>query len=270
MSLAVLLAVSAAWASSLSALRVRGAVYVEASETARALGMEASGTGPSLSLRGEAGILTVFEGSPDLLWRPRGGAEEELSLPLPVLREGGRWFLPAGALEPLGVRLEGGALAFADGRRFDLRFPPAGPAQAGRWEPLSLAGGVPALAFYAPGLGGAETVSLTLLDATLLAVAYPGARAAVDGVLAPLGKVLYLVAVATGETSWESEITFLQGGRSFTASSPQAISLLAGEAGRVGPDAPVSGLVFLPDWLELRRPVTVRWAETSATFQFRR
>jgi hypothetical protein len=258
-----------AWASSLPALNLHGGVYLAAAELAEAAGLSLEAQEASLSLGGEKGFLTGFSGSPDLLWRPAGGAEEERSLRLPVVKRGGRWYLPEEALRPLGLRLEGGGLRLEDGRLVALAFPSPTTSTSRGWEVLRLAGGVEALSFYALSRTGAETVSLTLIEPRLLALAFPQERASLGRATASLSGSLYLAVVATDHASWESEMTFIQAGRSFTV-TPRDLELLAGDLSNVGPEEPVAALVFLPSWIELRRPLTVRWAEVSATFQFSR
>jgi len=65
-------------------------------------------------------------------------------------------------------------------------------------------------------------------------------------------------------------VTFQQRGRRFIARSPDTLVVLSGDAARVSPEQPVTGVILLPTSFDLRRPMNVRWQDTSTSMQFRR
>ena len=255
------------------ALRLAGAAYPSLTDVARALGYSVSGSPNSLTVRAQGGVLTVFADTPDIVWKTPSSAEDELSLPAPVVRRDGVWYAPGELFTLFGVQLVGETLVLPDGRRLGLEFPPELPAARGKdFETVSLGNQVDALALYASGSAGADTVSMLLVDVGLLGLAFPETRPYVDAFMSDLksGRPLYFVVTAAGESPWETAVRFRQGGATFEALYPDGLGVLEGEAGSVGPEKPVSGVVLLPDAFNLREPVTVEWMDASATFRFRR
>ena len=112
---------------------------------------------------------------------------------------------------------------------------------------------------------------MLLVDAGLLSLALPAERTALDNVLNKIeGRPLYFVATSLALTSWQAEVTFTQGGQSFTAKAPFSLNILEGDDKQLGPDSSVSGVILLPQWISLREPLTVRWMGAAGNFQFRR
>ena len=264
----------AAWAGAqdVPALRLAGEPYLSLTDVSRALGYSVSEAPNSLTVRAEGGMLTVFE-SPDILWKTPTSAEDELNLPAPVVRQNGLWYAPEELFVLFEVRLEGEALVLPDGRRLDLTFPLEKVAARGRgFETVSLGNQVDALALYASGSAGADSVSLLLVDVGLLGLAFPDQQRALDAFMGSLkrGRPLYFVVSASSESPWETVVRFHQGEQSFEARYPEGLNVLEGEAGSASPERPVSGVVILPDTFNLREPVSVEWMSAGSSFQFRR
>ncbi len=258
-------------AQPLNARREAGILYLSLNDLATALGYSLSESDVSLTLRAPSGILTVFADSSEVLWSRPGQAERERSLSAPVLRRGGDWFAPEELLATLGLALEGERLLAPDGHSFALDVAP-NPQQAASTEILELGSNVTALAFYASGVAGSETVSLLILDAGLLALAFPEQQRALD---AQLGRFedanpLYFVVTALAEASWQPQFVLEQGTTRLELAYPFAVSLLSGEPERVSPDAPAVGIVLVPPTVNLRAPLNITWQSLSAVVQFRR
>lgn len=276
--------------------RLEGDVrYVRAESVARALGDIVTEGEGSLTWRTGAGVLTVFDGSPDATLHPAGGSARELALSAPARRLDDGWYLPLDAYEAIGLRFEGEALRAPDGRAWALA-PPPPPAVAptgGASEVVDLGHGVVALRFYAPagplpddgsadapgapgaaahGAGDDPAISLLVADLDLLPLVVPDARAAVDGALDGVGedKPLLLLVTATAPGPWQATLRFAQGERQLEVRYPYRMRLLFGDAARVAPGAPAAALVLLPPWFTLYRPIEVVWQGLQAEVTFRR
>ena len=119
------------------------------------LGYSVSDTPNSLTVRAQGGVLTVFEDAPDILWKTPSSAEDELSLPAPVVRQDGVWYAPEALFTLFEVQLTGETLVLPDGRRLALKFPLEPSAARGMgFETVSLGNQVDALALYASGSAG--------------------------------------------------------------------------------------------------------------------
>ena len=241
-------------------------------DLARALGAPWSAEGDHLTLRADAGVLVVFAGSPDGWWQPAAAREATaVSSALPIARVDGRWYLPDDLLGVLGVRVDGEAVTLPDGRRRALaieRPPPDG----GLAEVIALGPGVDALRLYAAGAGAAHEVSLLAVDLGLLGLAFPEQQGALDAVLRELRseKALFLVVTALGEAAWQPAVYVAQDGRETLLSAPLTVQVLEGDPERVAPGAPVAAVAFLPPDLDLRRPLTLRWAGVAGSWTLRR
>ena len=263
----LLLLCTFAQAQIVSALTRAGEIFPSLQEVARAAGYSSSESADGLSVRAPTGILTVFVGSPDVLWQSaQGGAGEgSASLSAPVA-EG--WYAPPDAFAMLGIKVTEEGVSLPDGRQLRVRVrTPTLPRQSKYSEVVSLGRGVSGLMLYAP-----TGTSLLLVDAGLLSLALPDERLALDGFLDEVEgyRPLYFVATSLAPTSWQAEVTFTQGGQSFSASEPSNLSVLEGDTGQLSPDAPVSGVILLPQWVSLREPLEVRWMGAAGSFQFRR
>lgn len=273
---AILLLASAARAQPdgrLGAVLRGGVLYLSLDDLARALGTRLTVAGDSVALRAREGILTLFEGSPDGLWQAAGAAEAgDVAARAPVLREGGRWYVPVDLLAAIGLELEGDVLRLPDGRGLAVARPADPPPAGERYEVLELAAGVPALRLYAPGEAGPRTVSALLVDLALLPLAVPEGRRELDALAAELGdeRALYLVVTALAPSAWEAAFRFTQGDREVVARAPFRLRLLEGEAGRVGPGRPVAALILLPRSIDLRSPLRVAWGDLEVELAFRR
>lgn len=271
--MALMLMASLGWTSAqeIAALNLAGARYVALDEVARALGWSTSDGGSSLTVRSGNGLLIVFEASPEVWWQPQGGEGGEVSLSAPVVRRQGGWFVPDEILGLMGLSIDGEAI-LAGTRRLPLAYPPSIESAGTLAEGLELGRGVRGLTLFAAGSAGAETMSLLLVDAALLGLAFPAQQAEIDVFVASLerGRPVYFALTALAASPWETALHISQHGRSAMLRYPLEVSVLEGEAGWVGPEAPVAGLIIFPDWVNLREPLVVRWGESEARFQFRR
>ena len=277
LSLLVYAAVGTAFSQGLAAQDVGGVVYVALEEVASHSGYSLSGGEGSLTLRAAAGVVVVFADSPDILFKPKNSAaaleRSDQSLAAPVLKTGEAWLAPLELLELLGFTVTNKSVTTPEGRTFILNFSVPDVAQTSqRGELVDLGNGVTGVSFYLPGVAGPETVSVLVLDLSLLALVFPQQQRSLDAVAAKFknAKPLYFVATTLGAAEWQPVFTVTQAGRSAEVRYPFGVSVLAGDAGTLTPDTPVSGLVLLPAWVNLRQPLTLRLAGVSATVQFRR
>lgn len=245
---------------------------VAGDDLARALGASSSDDGRVFTLRVAAGVLTVFADDVDALWQPVGDAgPTAVSAALPARRIEDRWYVPEDLLGVLGARVDGAVLHLPDGATRPLVRPRTVVAD-GASELVPLGPGIEALRLFVDGGAGGASVSLLAVDLGLLALAFPDQRSALDAVLRDLRaeKVLFLTVTATAEAAWQPAIYVVQDGRETLLAEPFAVQVLAGDPARVAPGEPVVAVAFLPDDLDLRRPLTVRWAGVSGTWTLRR
>ncbi|UCH25564.1 MAG: hypothetical protein JSV66_16785 [Trueperaceae bacterium] len=261
-------------AQDISALKRFGATFFSLTELSRYLRFQATESTGNLTVRTPHGILIVFDGSPDVLWQPAAGSgPEDQSFSAPVIVEGGDWYAPEDLLQLFGIGLVDDALVLPGGGRLGLSFPQVLAAVSGdSYELIDLGNRVPALRYYAPGSAGPETISLLLVDLGLLALAYPEQQQQLDAFMSDIDRdrPLYFIVTGIQEGMWETSFLFQQGGVSLEVRYPFRVRLLEGEAGVVGPDRPVAGLILLPDEFNLRVPMRVTWSGVSAEVTFRR
>lgn len=144
-------------------------------------------------------------------------------------------------------------------------------AQTPAGELVDLGSGVPGLRLYSAGERGPATQSLLLADVGLLGLAIPHQQQVFDELLLKAGtdRPLLLVVSSLTAAPWLTTIEFVQDGLSVEVKHPFRLRLLSGEAELVAPGTPAVAVVLLPDEFNLRRPITVRWGEASATITFR-
>lgn len=280
-SLFILATLNPSWAQnpSLGALSLGGQYYVELGEFATSLNYPYSTTSGSFTLRSPQGILIVYSNSPDIDWTPVGGNPQESSqsMSAPVIRKDAQWFVPSDVYALLGISIDSTGLRLSDGRLFSLRLPSINslPQSGGRSEVVELANSVSAISLYSSSLAGTNTISLMLVDLSLLALAYPEQRSLIDNFIgntsnASNHRLLFFVISALESISWQGDVVFSQGTRRFSAQHPQHISLLSGDSRQVSPDAPITGIILLPKSFDLRSNITILWKGSSANFQFSR
>lgn len=246
------------------------------SDLARLLSYSVTDSGNSVTLRTPEGVLVLFDDSPDLDWTPIDAVNTGatiLSLPTPSFKEDGEWFAPTQVLDLLAASATSQTLTLPDGRELRLEIPATTQSQAARNSSLvDLGNGVMGLSFYKASPDGRDTLSLLLLDAGLMPLAFPEQRTQLDTVLTQLqeGKPLYFIVTSLADSSWDNRFRIEQDGRALEYSYPTGVSLLEGDATRVTPESPVSGVLLLPDWINLRRPISVTWAGVTATVRYRR
>jgi hypothetical protein len=241
-------------------------------DLARALGAPWREEAGSLTLRAASGVLVAFVDSPDAWWQALGEREANLvSAALPVVRVDGRFFLPEDLLGVLGVRVVGDALVLPDGRARPLAIPRP-VERAGLSEVVQLGPGVEGLRLFAAAASGPDVVSLLAVDLGLMGLAFPAQQVALDAVLRELKaeKALFLVVTALADAAWQPAIYVVQDGIETLLSSPLTVQVLEGDPDRVGPGRPVAAVAFLPPDLDLRRPLTLRWAGVSGSWTLRR
>lgn len=246
---------------------------VAGDDLARALGATASAEGGALTLRLPSGVLTVFEGQPDALWQAaRSSAPMAVWSALPVQVRDGRWFLPEDLLAVLRVVVEDDALRLPDGSRRPLAFEREPAAAAATGQVVTLGPAVEGLRLFAEGVAGQAAVSLLAVDLGLVGLAFPAQQAALDAVLRELGdeKALLLIVTAVAEAAWQPAVFVTQDGRESLLSAPFTVQVLEGDPERVTPETPVIAVAFLPPDVDLRRPLTLRWAGSSGTWTLRR
>jgi hypothetical protein len=262
----LLVGVQCVLAQTISAKREAGVLYISLSDVAKQLGYSVSEGSGSLTIRFGDTVLTFFAGSPDITLN---GSDDTLSS---SVSKSGDWFAPDDALSFLNVALEGDSLVLPDGHRVALDFPAARASfGSSRWEQVDLGNSVTGVSFYMSGSTGEETVSILMLDLKLLALAFPDQQKALDAVSSKFmkGKPIYFLVTALAPSAWESSFTLEQQGRVLQYGG-SSVSLLEGDPTTVSPEVPVSGVLVLPDWVNLRQPITVTWSGITASVQFRR
>lgn len=274
LTLVAALLLGLAVADPVPALRRSGVLYVACAPLARALGDILTPGQGSLTWSSDRGVLTVFEGSPDALWKPPGGgAERDLGLSAPALLQGGHWWLPADALDTLGVRLEGETAVLPDGTRLALAVPaPVSNGGDGRSEVDDLGHGVPALRLFPVGGDGRTVVAAEITDLDLLALVEPQQSRTIDGALERTGsdKPLLVVVTALTASAWQPVFVVTQGDHSLELRYPYRMRLVQGSVQRVAPDAPAAVVLLLPESFDLYRPIAVTWQGVTASVTFRR
>lgn len=254
-----------------------GVVYISVNDLADRLGYSLSGVVGSLTIRARAGVVVLFEDSPDILFKPSSSTEplerSDQSLAAPVFKMEDTWFAPAELFELLGFEVSDKSVTAPQGRTFTLVFPPPAINSLSESSRLvELGNGVIGLSFYLPGDAGPETISVLVVDLGLLALALPAEQRSLDAAMTKFkeDKPLYFVATALTAATWQPNFTVAQGGRSAELRYPFGVNILAGDAATLQPEAPVSGLILLPGWVNLRQPLSLSWAGVTATVQFRR
>jgi hypothetical protein len=241
-------------------------------DLARALGAPWRHEAGSLTLRAASGVLVAFVDSPDAWWQATGARDADLvSAAVPVLVDEGRYFLPEDLLGVLGVRVLGQTLLLPDGAVRPLAVPRP-LERAGFAEVVQLGPGVEGLRLFAAAAAGPDAVSLLAVDLGLLGLAFPAQQVALDAVLRELKaeKALFLVVTALADAAWQPAIYVLQDGRESLLSAPLTLQVLEGDPDHVTPERPVAAVAFLPLDLDLRRPLTLRWAGVTGSWTLRR
>jgi hypothetical protein len=255
-------------AQTISARRVAGAVYISLSDVTTKLGYSVSESTGSFTIRFDTTVLTLFANSPDITLNG-----EENTLSSSAFEERNEWFAPDDALSFLNVTLNGSTVNFPDGRTAPLEFPSASIAiGSSRSTTVDLGNSVTGVAFYASGSAGNETVSVLMLDLKLLALAFPEQQREFDAVSSKFtkGKPIYFLVTTLADSPWQSSFTIEQNGRVLQYQAGSSLSLLEGDPNTVTPSTPVSGVLVLPDWVNLRQSVNVTWSGITASVQFRR
>lgn len=248
-------------------------LLLAADDVARALGATPSDDGRAFTLRVASGVLTVFRDEPDALWQAAGTTTAApVSSALPVQVVDGRWFLPEDLVGVLGARVEAGTLRLPGGGVRALAIAREPPAPGATAEVVELGTAVEGLRLFATGAAGEAAVSLLAVDLGLVGLAFPAQQAALDLILRDLRdeKALLLVVTAVAPAAWQPAVYVVQDGRETLLSAPFSVQVLAGDPERVGPEAAVVAVAFLPPDLDVRRPLTLRWAGASGTWTLRR
>lgn len=270
----VLCGFSLAFAQDISVRRESGALYVSLTDVASSLVYTVREAEGSLTITTDRGILIVFDKSPDFEWTASDPTAEPpiMSSSASVLKLDGEWFAPADLFALLGITIGARALTLPDGRSLTLDVPTE-PAVASDDNSVltDLGSNVTGLTFYKSGTAGKDTTSLLLMDMALMPRAFPDQQTYLETALAKfsMGNPLYFVVTAVSNATWEPLLVIEQNGRMVEYQHPANLTVLEGDAGRVSSDAPVSGVIVLPDWIDLRQPITVTWTGISAAVQYR-
>ncbi len=251
---------------SVEATRLANETYFSLKDVAELLNYNTSVTQNSFTLRRGDGVLVVFANDPDLLWTPQNASTETIALASPILKREDNWFAPTELLSFFSITLNNNVLILPNNQRASLYFPRTAPqSQASQnISSISLPNGDIALVFYSSGEIGSDSLSLMIMDLGALSIAsqYQGNL--------KKSKPLYFVLTALAESNWQSEIIFRQGNNVFAARYPLNIIILEGEATKVGPEKPVSGVVTLPESFDLRSNINVQWSGINTDFRFQR
>lgn len=247
---------------------------VRAAELARVLGVEATGDGDTLVLRGRDAILTAFAGSPDVLLT--GVEAQETALSAPAERRADGWWLPLDAGAPFGL-VRTGADTVRDGAGRDwilsVRAPRAvaspGSVRASVLRPAPGAVAVE-LRSEEAGPDGAERAAW-LADLALVPLLAPEAREAVDAALAEAGaaRALLLVVTSLRHGARAEGVAIAADGRELLAAGERHATL-SGDPDAIRPGEPWIAVVWLPAGTRLDRPLVVAWEGARAEVTFRR
>jgi hypothetical protein len=247
---------------------------VRATELARVLGVEATGAGDTLVLRGRDAILTAFAGSPDVLLT--GVEAQETALSAPAERRADGWWLPLDAGAPFGL-VRTGADTVRDGAGRDWILSVRAPREVAspgsvRASVLRPAPGAVAVELRSEESGpdGAERAAW-LADLALLPLLAPEAREAVDAALAEAGaaRALLLVVTSLRSGARAEGVVVTADGRELLAAGERHATL-AGDPDAIGPGEPWIAVVWLPAGTRLDRPLVVAWEGARAEVTFRR
>ncbi|MEZ4605980.1 MAG: hypothetical protein R2880_00415 [Deinococcales bacterium] len=261
---------------SISALRLGHELYLSLEDVAGILGYGLTQGGISLTIYPPQGVLIVFENSPDVLWTVTGRnaspRDNNLSLASPVLKQEGRWYAPDELFALFNINVRNNRLSLPTGQEVLLNIRSPIIERGGHAAPLNLGNDVMAINFYLNDNQGTQQLSLMLIDASLLALAFPDQRNSIDSFMAKVkeGRPLFFVVTALKDMPWSPELEFSQGAENFTAKPPLSLSILAGKNDRVSPDKAVSGVILLPSSFDLREAIEVEWQGLKTSFQFRR
>ena len=263
-----------AQAQEVSARRIGGEVYASLTTTASLLGVSTSNTATSLTLRLPQGVLVVYHASPDVSFTESGTRSEDalLAISSPVIRNSDGWFAPKDVFELFGASLTSTELVLADGRNFPLSFVSLFPRSTAPLDTVDLGNGVKGVMMYAPNARGDESLSLMLVDLSLLALADPSQQNFIDSFMANLRdhRALFFSVTSSERRLWQSEIFFRQGEREFSARHPLSISVLQGDSSVVTSQQPALGVVLLPQGFNPRAPITIEWQGQRVSYQFKR
>ena len=227
-------------AQSIKATLLANETYFSLEDVVKLLGYNSSTAQNSFTLRRADGILVAFANDPDLLWTPKNSDTETLALASPILKRDGSWFAPTELLAFFTITLSGNVLILPNGKQASLYFPEPTPRveASQNTSSIPLANGNTALVFYSSSSAGTDSLSLMIMDLEALPVSsqYKSLEES---------KPLYFIITAITDSNWPNEIIFRQGSKVFAARYPLNVVILEGEANRVGPEKPVSGVVTL-------------------------
>ena len=101
---------------------------------------------------------------------------------------------------------------------------------------------------------------------------FPEQRSALDAALTELerDRPLYFVLTSLSAGPWEPTFVLEQGDRTFEARHPFRVRILDGDPTFVAPDAPVVGVILLPEAFRLNLPLGITWGGVVSEITFRR
>jgi len=253
-------------------------LYVALNDASNFVGAETIVSDSSLTIKTAKGTLSLSDDSPDVIWNETNKEARRLALARPVYKRFDAWYAPDELLALLGINQginDRATELYAANKATKLVIQSIGNSFGGSWEILQFDAQTngkdsSALSFYRMNERGEAQQNLFLMDIDSLKAIFPEQRAQYDRFTSTIkGKnVLYFALSSLQPSSWQAEFSFRQGSRSFTASYPTEVSLLAGDNQDVGPETPVTGIILLPDNFDLAQDMSISWANIDSRFQF--
>ena len=260
--------------SAVRAIYLSDELYVALNDASEFIGAETMLSGDSLLIRTSKGSLQLTDDSPDVIWHEIDQDPRRLALARPVYKRFDAWYAPDELLAILGINQginERATELYAANKSTKLVIQTTGNNFGGSWEILQFDGeNSAALSFYRVNERGEAQQNLFLMDVETLKNIFPEQRAQFERFKTTIKKknVLYFALSSLQASSWQAEFDFRQGGQSFKASYPTEISLLAGDNQDVSPDAPVTGIIVLPEGFDLGQDMTISWSNIDSHFHF--
>lgn len=257
------------------AIYLSGELYVALNDASNFVGAETFISDRSLTINTAKGTLSLTDDSPDVVWFEKDKEARRLALARPVYKRFDAWYAPDELLAILGINQginERATELYAANKSTSLVIQSVGNTFGGSWEILQFDNveKSSALSFYRNNERGEAQQNLFLMDIDSLKTIFPEQRAQYDRFITTIKgeNVLYFALSSLQASSWQAEFSFRQGNRTFTASYPTEISLLAGDNQDVSPDAPVTGVILLPESFNLAEDMSISWSNIDTHYSF--
>ncbi len=259
--------------SAVRAIYLSGELYVALNDASHFVGAETVISDSSLIIRTTKGRLSLTDDSPDVIWHAKDEEPRRLALARPVYKRFDAWYAPDELLAILGINQginERSTELYAANKTTKLVIQSIGNTFGGSWEIVQFDNNSSALSFYRVNERGEAQQNLFLLDIESLKTIFPEQSNQYERFKTNVkGKnALYFALSSLQASAWQAEFEFRQGSRSFKASYPTEISLLVGDNQDVSPEAPVTGIILLPDGFDLAKDMTISWANIDTRYRF--